>query len=317
MAYAFNSALDAAANYNAWVAAGRPNTDMYGNTLDVRGEPMASNAWAGVDAGLTAQAQPGYKPGATPGYTLPTITPTPLSTTPGATMPTAGALPASNIPGPLNTIPGQLGGPAPAPGRTTLPQIMGQAPPVGTLPGNSGGGQLGSAGYPLDVNKYMDPSVAFRLQLGKDAISNAAAATGNYKSGTTLKDLMTFGQNLASTEYGNAFNRATGQQQFAYNADVGDRDFGYRAATGDRDYNTNLATTMAQLGLGGASGQAGTTTSLAQAIAANLATQGAIQGNTTLGGSTAINNAISQLLASLGQSSTLSQIMARIPQTQP
>jgi len=52
-----------------------------------------------------------------------------------------------------------------------------------------------------------DPGYQFRLGEGMKAINAAAAARGLANSGRTLKELARFGQDYATQEYGNAFNR--------------------------------------------------------------------------------------------------------------
>jgi hypothetical protein len=59
---------------------------------------------------------------------------------------------------------------------------------------------------PQDI--YRDPSYQFRLNEGNRAIEGSQAAKGLLRTGGTLKDLMGYGQDLASQEYGNAYNRA-------------------------------------------------------------------------------------------------------------
>lgn len=56
----------------------------------------------------------------------------------------------------------------------------------------------------------MDPGFAFRQQQGNQAIERAAAAAGSFGGGANLKDFARFNQNLASQEFGNAYNRALG-----------------------------------------------------------------------------------------------------------
>ena len=58
-----------------------------------------------------------------------------------------------------------------------------------------------------DVMGYMDPSYKFRLDEGLKALQRTAAARGGLLSGGTMKEAMRYGQGLASTEYGNAYNR--------------------------------------------------------------------------------------------------------------
>lgn len=52
-----------------------------------------------------------------------------------------------------------------------------------------------------------DPSYQFRLQEGLKALEKSAAAKGGLLSGGALKATNNYAQNVASTEYGNAFNR--------------------------------------------------------------------------------------------------------------
>ena len=67
----------------------------------------------------------------------------------------------------------------------------------------------GMADYkPFDMATFaQDPSYQFRLDQGTKAIQRGAAARGNRLGGSTLGALQNYGQNLASQEYNNAFNR--------------------------------------------------------------------------------------------------------------
>jgi len=51
------------------------------------------------------------------------------------------------------------------------------------------------------------PGYQFRLQQGQQAIENSAAARGALLSGSALKAIGDYGQNVASDEYGNYYNR--------------------------------------------------------------------------------------------------------------
>lgn len=53
----------------------------------------------------------------------------------------------------------------------------------------------------------MDPSYQWRMGQGIETVNRGAARSGQLGSGNRLTDLMTYGQGLASTEYGNQFNR--------------------------------------------------------------------------------------------------------------
>lgn len=53
-----------------------------------------------------------------------------------------------------------------------------------------------------------DPSYQFRLKQGEGALQASAAAKGVLRTGMTLKDILGYGQDYASQEAQNAFNRA-------------------------------------------------------------------------------------------------------------
>jgi hypothetical protein len=66
----------------------------------------------------------------------------------------------------------------------------------------------GSLAKPFGQTDFQqDPGYAFRQAEGMKALERSAAARGGLLSGGTLKGIQRFGQDLASQEYGNAFNR--------------------------------------------------------------------------------------------------------------
>jgi hypothetical protein len=75
------------------------------------------------------------------------------------------------------------------------------------------GGDKAAAGYgsmaqPFGTSQFQqDPGYAFRQAEGMKALERSAAARGNLMSGSTMKGIQRFGQDLASQEYQNAFNR--------------------------------------------------------------------------------------------------------------
>ena len=72
------------------------------------------------------------------------------------------------------------------------------------------------AAFTGQVNLSQDPGYAFRLSEGLKALDRQAAARGGLISGGALKAAQRYGQDLASQEYQNAYNRALTQ----YNAGV-------------------------------------------------------------------------------------------------
>ena len=66
----------------------------------------------------------------------------------------------------------------------------------------------GSLGKAFGAEQFQqDPGYAFRQAEGMKALERSAAARGNLMSGSTMKGIQRFGQDLASQEYQNAFNR--------------------------------------------------------------------------------------------------------------
>ena len=70
---------------------------------------------------------------------------------------------------------------------------------------------------PTGATEQNDPGYQFRLQQGNQALQNSAAASGNLLTGGTAKAIQQYGQDYASNEYSNVYNRALGQYQQNYN----------------------------------------------------------------------------------------------------
>jgi hypothetical protein len=70
------------------------------------------------------------------------------------------------------------------------------------------GGTLPSFQAPTGATESNDPGYQFRLQQGQQALENSAAARGGLLTGNTGQALEQYGQNYASNEYGNVYNRA-------------------------------------------------------------------------------------------------------------
>jgi hypothetical protein len=69
-------------------------------------------------------------------------------------------------------------------------------------------GKYATAEYtPEMFAKGMDPGYQFRLKEGMQGLERSAAARGGLLSGGTLKGIQRYGQDMASQEYTNAFNR--------------------------------------------------------------------------------------------------------------
>lgn len=122
----------------------------------------------------------------------------------------------------------------------------------GSYYGDPNDSQYGDFTKPFDAEefyKYQDPGYWFRLQQGKQAVMNGAAAGSGALSGAALKDLIGYNQDSASQEYGNAFNRYQTTQGNIFSRLMGIAQLGQTSAAG-------VGSTGAQL-----AGQAGQATS--------------------------------------------------------
>lgn len=75
-----------------------------------------------------------------------------------------------------------------------------------------------------------DPGYQFRMDEGKKAIENSAASRGGLLSGATLKAIAKYGQDFASNEFGNAYNRYNNDMTTRFNRLATLSGFGQTAA---------------------------------------------------------------------------------------
>ena len=101
-----------------------------------------------------------------------------------------------------------------------------------------------------DVMGYMDPSYQFRLGEGLKALDRQAAARGGLISGGALKAAQRYGQDFASQEFGNAYNRLAGL------AGVGQTATGAQSNAAGQ-FGTNAGNLMTSAGAARASGYVG------------------------------------------------------------
>jgi hypothetical protein len=87
-------------------------------------------------------------------------------------------------------------------GQNRLLQLLG----LGEDKTAPGFGKYATAEFGMDKFQA-DPGYAFRMAEGMKALERSAAARGGLLSGATLKGTQRYGQDLASQEYQNAFNR--------------------------------------------------------------------------------------------------------------
>jgi len=86
-------------------------------------------------------------------------------------------------------------------GQNRLMELLG-------IGGNAQAGDYGRDARDFGMNDFeADPGYGFRLAEGNKALERSAAARGMVLSGQMFKGVQRFGQDLASQEYQNAFNR--------------------------------------------------------------------------------------------------------------
>lgn len=109
-------------------------------------------------------------------------------------------------------------------------------------------GDATSAGYGSLMKNFgpedfqADPGYAFRLSEGQKALDRAAAARGGLISGAALKAAQGYGQNLASQEYQNAFNRYQTNRGSVYGMLSGQGGVGQAATNAVGQAGQNYAT---------------------------------------------------------------------------
>lgn len=69
---------------------------------------------------------------------------------------------------------------------------------------------------PSGADVLNEPGYQFRLGQGQQSLEQSAAARGVLNTGGTLKDLIGYGQNFASQEYGNVYDRSERAYNLAY-----------------------------------------------------------------------------------------------------
>jgi hypothetical protein len=138
----------------------------------------------------------------------------------------------------------------------------------------------GSMGKAFGTDQFQqDPGYAFRQSEGMKALERSAAARGNLLSGSAMKGIQRFGQDLASQEYQNAFNRYQVERSAKLNP--------LQSLMGSGQSATNVLT--------GAAGQMG------QNEASNIYNAGQARASGYIGQGNALNTALGQVAGIAGQ----------------
>jgi len=163
-------------------------------------------------------------------------------------------------------------------GQNRLMELLG----IGGTAGAPGYGKYATAEYGADKFKA-DPGYAFRMSEGMKALERSAAARGGLLSGATLRGTQRYGQDLASQEYQNAFNRYQAERAGTLNP--------YQALAGTAQSSANV--------LGGQAGQMGSNISNAlgaygSAAQGNIIGSGNAQASGYMGMANAIGGGVGQ-----------------------
>lgn len=144
-------------------------------------------------------------------------------------------------------------------GGAALSQLMGGMGPNGQFMQEYSGQDI-----------YNDPSYQFRLQQGQDSIQSGAAAQGGLLSGATQKALLNYGQDAASQEFGNAYNRFNADQTNQYNRLSNLVGLGQNAAAQQGNAGMQTAQAVASNTMAGANAQAAGTIAAGNRTANNF-----------------------------------------------
>jgi hypothetical protein len=163
-------------------------------------------------------------------------------------------------------------------GQNRLMELLG----IGGKAGAPGYGRYATAEFGADKFKA-DPGYAFRMSEGMKALERSAAARGGLLSGATLRGTQRFGQDLASQEYQNAFNRFQAERAGTLNP--------FQALAGTAQSGANV--------LGQQAGQMGTNISNAlgsygSAAQGNIIGAGNAQASGYMGAANAIGGGVGQ-----------------------
>jgi hypothetical protein len=180
-----------------------------------------------------------------------------------------------------------------------------------------------------------DPGYAFRLSEGMKALDRTAASRGGLLSGSTLKGAQRFGSDLASQEYGNAYNRfqanrATQSQEYQnafnrYQAERAAQEQGFGNAFNrfQAERTNTLAPLQSLAGVGQsatqqaqqasqnyATGATGALANYGNAQASNLIGQGNARASGYVGGANALSGGVGQALNFYQNQNLVNQLAA-------
>jgi len=167
---------------------------------------------------------------------------------------------------------------------------------------------------PTTAQMEAEPGFQFRLAQGQQAIERSAAARGGLLTGGTGKALTRYGQEYASGEYQNVYNRALTEYQQAYNIFQQGQANQYNRYAGMAGMGQ---TTAAQLGQTGAQ-TAGSVSNILMGSAAQqsqaLQNAAAARASGYVGGANAWGGAVGGIGSNISNLLLLSSLLGKQPQ---
>lgn len=118
--------------------------------------------------------------------------------------------------------------------------------------------------------QQLSPAYNFQLQQGQQGTLNAEAAGAGSLSGSALKDLTAYNQQMANTSFNNAFNQYQTQQGNIFSRLSGIANLGQNAASNTGQQGTALAGQAAQSATNVGTAEAAGTVGAANAISGSL-----------------------------------------------
>jgi hypothetical protein len=166
----------------------------------------------------------------------------------------------------------------------------------------------GSFTAPTGLTEQNDPGYQARLQLGTDAIQKSAAARGSVVTGGTAKALDTYGQDYASNEYGNVYNRALTDYTTKYNAYNTDQTNQYNKLAGLSGAGQTTATNLANQGQAASNNVTQNLLTTGQNVGQQINNAGAATASGYIGQANAWSNGISGATNNLTNFAMLSKL---------
>lgn len=161
---------------------------------------------------------------------------------------------------------------------------------------------------PTSATEQNDPGYQFRLQQGEKALQNSAAAQGNLLTGNTAAGINAYGQDYASNEFGNVYNRAYQQYQDKYNIFKQNQADQFNRLAAIAGLGQTAVGQLNSAGSNAGSNIGNTYMQGSQQIGNSLQNAGAAQASGYVGGANAINGGISAGVGGLQQMMLLNQL---------